>query len=79
MMNQDIYIYDLNMRQKGTISANIPYTVNVRNKPNGTIISKINQYSYISGIKYDNGWIEIGVNRWIYDSGISDFNKYPHY
>lgn len=40
-------------------------TLNVRNKPNGTIVDKIKNGYEVDISNYQNGWFEIGKDRWV--------------
>lgn len=40
-------------------------TLNVRNKPNGTVIDKLKNGTEVDISNYQNGWFEIGRDRWV--------------
>lgn len=40
-------------------------TLNVRNKPNGTVIDKLKNGTEVDISNYQNGWFEIGKDRWV--------------
>ena len=40
-------------------------TLNVRNKPNGTVIGKLKNGDEVKISNYQNGWFEIGKDRWV--------------
>ena len=48
---------------KPTVRVNT--TLNVRNKPNGTIIGKLTNGTEVDIIDHLNGWLKIGTDRWV--------------
>lgn len=65
---------DLNIIYSGYIHSSTPTiknivkvntTLNVRNKPNGTIVDKLKNGDEVDISNYQNGWFEIGKDRWV--------------
>ena len=65
---------DLNVLYNDTIHSSTPTiknivkvntTLNVRNKPNGTIVDKLKNGDEVDISNYQNGWFEIGKDRWV--------------
>ena len=65
---------DLNILYNDTIHSSTPTiknivkvntTLNVRNKPNGTIVDKLKNGDEVDISNYQNGWFEIGKDRWV--------------
>ena len=48
---------------KPTVKVNT--TLNVRNKPNGTIVGKLTNGDNVSVFDYQNNWLKIGESRWV--------------
>ena len=65
---------DLNILYSDSINSSTPTiknivkvntTLNVRNKPNGTIVDKLKNGDEVDISNYQNGWFEIGKDRWV--------------
>ena len=65
---------DLNVLYNDTIHSSTPTiknivkvntTLNVRNKPDGTVIDKLKNGDEVKISNYQNGWFEIGKDRWV--------------
>ena len=65
---------DLNVLYNDTIHSSTPTiknivkvntTLNVRNKPDGTVIGKLKNGDEVKISNYQNGWFEIGKDRWV--------------
>ena len=48
---------------KPTVKVNT--TLNVRNAPNGTKVGSLTNGTVVDILDYQNGWLQIGTNRWI--------------
>lgn len=48
---------------KPTVKVNT--TLNIRNKPNGTIVGKLTNGANVSVLDYQNNWLKIGESRWV--------------
>lgn len=57
---------------KPTVKVNT--SLNVRNKPNGTIVGKLYNGNEVDVLDYNNGWFKIGTNKWV----CSDYIKTSH-
>lgn len=71
------YIYNMNIVSHDVFyyDTNTPYTINVRNKPNGNIVETIKSGGRVRGVsEHDSNWIQIGVNKYVYNSFINDRN-----
>ena len=65
---------DLNILYSDSIHSSTPTiknivkvntTLNVRNKPDGTVIDKLKNGDEVKISNYQNGWFEIGKDRWV--------------
>ncbi len=67
------YFYNFGLIKGDYVNERAPSSINVRNKPNGQIVGRINTLGKVEGIKQDgSNWIAIGPNKWVYDLNITN-------
>lgn len=61
----DGYLYNYGLLHGDHVIGYLPSKINVRKKPNGSIVKRLPKYTKIQGIKSGN-WTAIGLNQYIY-------------